>query len=136
MAYLDFRLSVPFPEALSQDPVRFLHGNPPASELSGRAFGICRHLYQFGHNASIFDDIKLLVEKLSVQDQKSFISACPHFMKHLVGSEVYIGGEYHKNANLIGDRYRGAKKIPLPESGPVSLHSARHAPNSFVYTSE
>jgi hypothetical protein len=125
LAFLELRLSISPLVAPILGKFGFLHGNPPAGELSGSVFALCRHLYQNGHNASTFDDIKLLVENLCVQDQKSFIKACPYFLKHLVGSEIYIGGEYQKDADSIRDRNRGADGTPLPEPGPVSFHPAR-----------
>lgn len=119
LAFLEFRFNVstilPF-----TGPFRFVHGNPTVGEaLDGRAFALCRYLYQYGHNTSAFDDIKAYVEMLDVRDQMCFIRAVPHFLKHLVGT-VYLGGEYRKDESSIRDRYPGGEEMPLPKAGPVS----------------
>jgi hypothetical protein len=120
LAFLEFRFSVSTMEPFT-GPFRFVHGNPTVGEaLDGRAFALCRYLYQYGNNASAFDDIKAYVVMLDVRDQMPFITAVPHFLKHLVGA-VYLGGEYRKGESQIRDRYPGGQEMPLPKAGPVSF---------------
>lgn len=120
LAFLEFRFSVSNLEPFT-GPFRFVHGNPTVEEaLDGRAFALCRYLYQYGHNTSAFDDIKAYVVMLDVRDQMPFIRAVPHFLKHLVGT-VYLGGEYRKDESHIRNRYPGGEKMPLPKAGPVSF---------------
>jgi len=120
LAYLEFRFNVSKIEPFT-GPFRFVHGNPIAREaLDGRAFALCRYLYQYGHNTSAFDDIKAYVVMLDVCDQKPFITAVPHFLKHLVGT-VYLGGEYRKGESHLRNKYSGGLEMPLPKAGPVSF---------------
>jgi hypothetical protein len=120
LAFLEFRFTVSKMEPFT-GPFRFVHGNPIVGEaLDGHAFALCRYLYQYGHNTSAFDDIKGYVVMLDVWDQMSFITAVPHFLKHLVGT-VYLGGEYRKGERRIRDQYPGGQEMPLPKAGPVSF---------------
>ena len=120
LAFLELRFSISKMESFT-GPFRFVHGSPTAGEaLDGRAFALCRYLYQYGNNASAFDDIKAYVVMLDVRDQMPFITAVPHFLKHLVGT-VYLGGEYRRGESQIRDRYPGSQEMPLPKAGPVSF---------------
>lgn len=120
LAFLELRFSKA-PVGPIPGPFRFVHGSPPVGELSGRAFAICRYLYKYGHSASSFDDVKIYVEKLSAQDQRSILKSHPHILKHLVGSVAYLGGEYLNDVGNIRDRHHGAQAINLGKPGPVSF---------------
>lgn len=120
LAFLEFRFNISKLEPFT-GPFRFVHDNPTVGKaLDGRAFALCRYLYQYGHNTLAFDDIKAYVEMLDVWDQMPFLTAAQHFLKHLVGT-IYSGGEYRKNESHVRDRYSGGQEMPLPKAGPVSF---------------